>query len=155
MVKLFLDTEFNGKGGDLISIALVARKGLQRTEFYEVDASFAFGYANDWVRENVIPFLGKHSIRRDELRDGLLSFLGKFNEPLEIYADWPDDFIYFCELLSDRGALDNYTLPLECTMHLIRSGPTNPRTPHNALSDAHALCDWYFQNSTPDVAPGT
>ena len=53
-MRYFLDTEFNGFGGELISIALVPEYGDQ--EFYAVLPLPA--YLHPWVERHVIPYLG-------------------------------------------------------------------------------------------------
>ena len=50
-VRYFLDTEFNGFGGALLSLALVPEDG---SEFY---ITLAFdGELNAWVERNVLPY---------------------------------------------------------------------------------------------------
>ena len=52
-MRYYLDCEYNGFGGDLISLALVPEDGGE--EFYAVLAWT--GPPNDWVARNVIPYL--------------------------------------------------------------------------------------------------
>lgn len=151
-MKLFLDTEFNEFGGELISMALVSEAG---HEWYQVRKMTAA--PGEWVSENVIPKLDKLPLESYEFRASFHAFISRFNGA-EIIADWPADFEHFCQLLTGIGADAGFSIPLECTMRLIRGGEITPYNPHNALSDARALRDWYLaqepvaQNSTLDYA---
>lgn len=55
-MKLFLDCEFNGFGGELISMALVDEQGKY---FYEV---LPCPQPIPWVQENVMPKLNQAAI---------------------------------------------------------------------------------------------
>jgi hypothetical protein len=91
-----IDCEFNGFGGDLISMALVRQDGAA--------LSMVVG-CNDptpWVAENVMPHLFadpySRSIQREEIPAALTMFLIRDPEPV-IVADWPEDIIHFCQCL--------------------------------------------------------
>lgn len=135
---LFLDTEFNEFGGELISMALVAEDG---REWYQVRKMTSA--PGEWVSEHVIPKLDKLPLEGHEFRASFHAFISNFNGA-EIIADWPADFEHFCDLLTGIGADAGFSIPLECTMRLIRGGDIQPENPHNALSDARALRDWYL-----------
>jgi hypothetical protein len=133
MTPVYLDTEFNGFNGALISIALVSSTG---DEFYEVLECLD---PVPWVAEHVIPFLEKDPISLDELQTKLQQFLFSVGE-MTIVADWPDDISYFCKLL--------ITDPGECLNHpnisfiLDQSlSSRDSEVPHNALHDARAIAD--------------
>lgn len=138
MSRLFLDTEFNGFGGELISMALVSDWG---AEWYQVRKMTSA--PGEWVSENVIPKLDKLPLEGYEFRASFSSFISAF-DGCEVIADWPADFEHFCALLSGVGAEAGFSIPLECSMRLIRGGDFTPDNPHNALSDARALRDWYL-----------
>lgn len=82
-MTLYLDTEFNGHGGDLISLALVSDKG---GEFYGVLPEPRTW--NEWCFENVFPKLDREPEPKDEFRMRLSMFLEKHSGE-EIIADWP------------------------------------------------------------------
>jgi hypothetical protein len=139
-MRLFLDTEFNGFGGELISMALVSERG---REWYQVRKMT--GAPGEWVSEHVIPKLNKLPLEGHEFRASFQAFISQFNG-CEVIADWPADFEHFCALLSGVGAEAGYSIPIECTMRLVRGDDTiAPDNPHNALSYAVALRDWYLR----------
>ena len=139
-MKLFLDTEFNSFGGELISMALVSESG---HEWYQVRKMTSA--PEEWVSANVIPKLDKLPLESHEFRASFHDFISRF-DGAEIIADWPADFEHFCDLLTGIGADAGFSIPLECTMRLIRGGEITPDNPHNALSDARALRDWYLSD---------
>jgi hypothetical protein len=139
-MKLFLDTEFNGFGGQLISIAL-APEG-NGSPFYEVLPLPEV--VNPWVKENVVPFLEKPWRSRDLVRRYFHQYLKQFRAP-EIVCDWHADAEHFCALLAgdDYGS----SLDFECTIRILKTPPGQPpkaKVPHNALYDAIAFRDWYM-----------
>jgi len=135
-VTLYLDCEFNGHGGELISIALVSDKSPHK--FYGVmPLPFAL---TDWVQKHVVPILGQDPEPENELRFRLKLFLEQF-EGEEIIADWPDDFAHLMKLMSGPTYAASFSVP--CMMTLLNSGEVRPVLPHNALSDAEALMYWH------------
>lgn len=135
-MTLYLDTEFNGHGGELISIAIVSSKG---GEFYgerHLSASI-----HPWVAEHVVPHLHGTPDDDDVLRLRLKHFLEA--HPSEgIVADWPDDFALLMRLMSGPDYSQSWMVPL--AMLLLVSGEIKPEVPHNALSDARALMAWHL-----------
>lgn len=138
-MKLFLDCEFNGFGGELISLALVDENNHY---FYEV-----LEYSNSvtWVQEHVIPRLEKAPIPRKLFQTQLQKFLLQYDS-LEIIADWPEDFTLFTQILI-ISAGNCMTIPA-LTMQLWMDNPIETyvasKNPHNALADAQALKDSYL-----------
>jgi hypothetical protein len=135
-MRLYLDTEFNGLGGELLSMAIVSDDG---QEFYEVLPAEQF--YDGWVEVNVVPKFDKLPIDRTMFRHMLHNWLRQFDNP-EIIADWHADFIHFFDAFHGRDYTES--LDFSCTARLL-SGPSDikPDRPHNALSDAHALRRWY------------
>jgi hypothetical protein len=128
-MRLWIDCEFNGYGGELISMALVDEDGL---EWYE---SLGCAAADPWVAANVIPVLDIVSTSRPLMQESLERFLGAYAS-VHIVSDWPDDIRYFCELLITGPGTRIKTPPLTC--EVLRIDPISAR-PHNALADARAL----------------
>ncbi len=145
-MRYFLDTEFNGFGGALLSLALVPEDG---EEFYvTLDCSDPLV---DWVERNVAPYLdhvpvGLVSPRlgRREAAEALSAYLAPDPAP-ELVADWPEDLTQFCSLLVTGPALMVPIQPL--TFRLIPlpgfSTAANSAVPHNALHDARSLRDHF------------
>lgn len=139
-MDIFLDTEFDGHGGDLISLALAGSDG---NHWYGI---FETWCEDEWVAENVVPKLyampatisGDHSLLRFSLKKHL-----KAREGCTIWADWPADFEYLTHLMCGGSYAESFMIP--CTMQLIVTPPGEPRpeVPHNALSDAIALMRWH------------
>jgi len=140
MTTLFLDTEFNGFGGELLSMALVSDEGHEFYQVVETDKPF-----NAWVAEHVVPKFGRPAVRPELFRTRLHGFLRLFKDPL-IVADWHADFAHFFDAFHG----EDYTKSLDysCRTRLL-SGKSDikPANPHNALSDAIALRDWYMRRT--------
>lgn len=138
---LFLDCEFNGHGGRLLSMALVSDDG---DEFYEV----LFHYKSAlvwWVQENVCPVLNKESIEHAEFETKLHAFLKK-HVGETIVADSPADFIYLLNNMHNIVNGKYKYINLEVNMQFTPSDKYESEIPHNALSDARALMKWYKEN---------
>lgn len=142
-MNLYLDTEFDGHGGALISMALAADDG---PHWYGVWGT-EYHVREPWVRENVLPKIeamprtvrsSSDDLVRFSLKEYLLARSGA-----TIWADWPDDFAHLMRCMSGPFYSDSFMIP--CTMQLIVTpdGEPKPEHPHNALSDAIALRDWH------------
>ncbi len=139
-MNLYLDTEFDGHGGVLISLALAGDDGSQWYGIFEA-------YCDDpWVAENVGPklYAMKPTVTggQDVLRFSLKEYL-RAREGCTIWADWPADFEHLMHVMCGGHYGESFMVP--CTMQLIVTpdGEPKPETPHNALSDAIALRDWH------------
>jgi hypothetical protein len=146
-VRYFLDTEFNGFGGALISIALAPEFG--DNEYYAVVELPPEG-VHKWVQRNVIPYLGSVPIGmnacpvpREAAARELAAYLAADREPV-IVADWPEDIAQFCMLLvTGPGEIVGIgSLRFEFLASPGFSTALNSRVPHNALHDARALRDF-------------
>lgn len=135
-MNIYIDTEFNGFNGKLISMALVAETG---EEFYEVLACKA---PVPWVKENVIPILGKKHITYKKFQEKLKKFLDQFWD-ITLIADWPEDIKLFCNaLITGPGLRLNLSTPVITFKVDSRLSCCSSRMPHNALSDARALKEY-------------
>lgn len=135
-MRLFIDCEFNGYKGDLISIALVSE---DNKEFYEV---LQCDKPVSWVKENVIPKLYNIPISLSELQKRLEKFLMQFKS-IELIADWPEDIQHFCECLITGPGYRINTPPL--TIQIFRFD-SNSEDPHNALADARGIAKYFKEN---------
>jgi hypothetical protein len=143
-MRYFLDTEFDGFGGRLISLALVPDDG--GDELYLVVEGAA---ADPWVERHVMPFLNHvpealrcPPLSRAAAAEALAHWLAHDPAP-EIVADWPEDLAQFSMLLV-TGPGRMLTVP-PLTLKLLPlpgwSTAANSKVPHNALHDARAFRD--------------
>ena len=143
-MRYFLDTEYNGWGGALLSLALVPDAGeeLYLTLDWE-------GTLEEWVERNVVPFLDmvpdnlvSPRLSRADAARSLAHYLAGDQEPL-IVADWPEDIALFNSLLLTGPGTMIEVPPL--TFKFVElsgfSTAANSKVPHNALHDARALRD--------------
>lgn len=144
-MRYFLDTEYNGFGGALLSLALVPEDGSE--EFY---VTLGCDSAIDpWVERHVIPFIdmvpeplqGPRLTRRDAA-EALAVWLAHDSAP-DIIADWPEDLAQFSMLLVIGPGLMLPMPPLTLRLATLHGFSTaaNSVVPHNALHDARALRD--------------
>lgn len=152
-MKYYIDTEFNGFGGELLSLALV------REDLESIYITFdRKGMKIDpWVGKNVIPLMkkipspmpgmayfdvspleGTRLIERYFSKEYLNPDL---DDKKTIIADWPDDIAYLCKaLITEPGYM--IKVP-QMTFELIRVDAYPTKLPgaiqHNAYWDAKAL----------------
>src|SRR4051794_14817548 len=99
-MRYFLDTEYNGWGGALLSLALVPEDGEELYLTIDWD-----GAPEPWVERNVAPYLdavpanlvSPRMSRTDAARTISHYFAGE-PDPV-IVADWPEDIALFNALL--------------------------------------------------------
>jgi hypothetical protein len=144
-MRYFLDTEYNGFNGPLLSLALVPEDGSE--EFYvtlEFDAPF-----DPWVERHVVPFLDMvpeglkgPRLSRQAAAEALATWLAHDEAP-DIVADWPEDLAHLSMLLVTGPGMMLTVPPL--SLHFVPlhgfSTAANSKVPHNALHDARALRD--------------
>jgi hypothetical protein len=155
-----LDCEFNGLGGQLLSMALYTHgrsiylvSGLLRDlESPEV------ALLDPWVVQNVVPFVFEtppevQTLYFDSqavLAEHLERFFAR-TRPI-IHTDWPDDIKYFCEALitAPGSMIDVPGIGFE--MHHVDSYPTTVvgAIQHNAWWDARVLYKHLLALDTPE-----
>jgi hypothetical protein len=143
MQKLFLDTEFNGFGGRLMSMALVPEDS-KTAEFYcELEIS---DQLDPWVREHVAPHMFLVPSTYSQFQRKLMLYLNTVGS-VTVVADWPDDIRYFCEaMITGPGeciALINSKINFELDMTIQYVS----LVPHNALHDARGIRDFYKERA--------
>jgi hypothetical protein len=143
-VRYFLDTEYNGWGGALLSLALVPEDGEELYLTLDWD-----GPLDEWVERNVLPYLDSvpenlvsPRLGHADAADAIAHYLAGDREPV-IIADWPEDISKLCMLLlTGPGAMVEVP-PL--TFRFVElsgfSTAANSKVPHNALHDARSLRD--------------
>lgn len=139
----FLDCEFNGFGGELISLALSGEAGelyLARTEA-ELNAL----EGHDWIAEHVLPFLSLADARPEvmpleKFGRAIQAFLAGDKAP-EIIADWPEDLMHLMQCLIIAPGQMVRIPDLSLRLMSASAYPTDMEeaVQHNALWDARAL----------------
>ncbi|MGN6058187.1 MAG: hypothetical protein ACTHOI_06345 [Sphingomicrobium sp.] len=143
-LRYFLDTEYNGIGGALLSLALVPDNGDELYLTFQTDEPIV-----GWVQRHVVPYLDTvpeqlscPRLSRRDAAHALERYLRHDEEPL-IVADWPEDVAQFCSLLvtgpGDMIELRHLNFRLVPMSNF--STAANSKVPHNALHDARALRD--------------
>ena len=143
-MRYFLDTEYNGWGGALLSLALVPEEGeeLYLTLDWE-------GPLDPWVERNVIPYLDSvpeplvsPRLSRADAARLVAHYLAGDPAPL-IVADWPEDIALLSALLVTGPGIMAEVPQLDLRIQPLSGFSTaaNSKVPHNALHDARALRD--------------
>ena len=143
-MRYFLDTEYNGAGGALLSLALVPDDGDELYLTFKTSDPLL-----DWVERHVAPYLDSvpeqlscPRLTRGDAAKELERYLRHDEEPL-IFADWPEDIAQFCNLMitgpGDMVEVRHVIFRLNPLSNF--STAANSRVPHNALHDARALRD--------------
>jgi hypothetical protein len=155
-VLVFLDTEFtNFESPDLISIALVSEDG---REFYAELSDYSKSACNEFVRETVVPLLGRvpgSVCTNKELTKRLRNWFEKLPETPIVIFDYETDWLLLAVAM--LGSTPN-SPPANFgeRLHLDSSAITHPVfdreknraytyvwPPHHALADARALLAGY------------
>jgi len=137
-VRYFLDAEYNGFGGELISLALVPDDP-RRPPFYEAAPCPT---PTPWVAEHILPVLGVTPLSMTELADRFAAYLIDDPDPL-LVADWPEDIAHAARLLvTGPGRMKPIrSIRFELVDPVLLGVSAPAAVPHNALSDATALRD--------------
>jgi hypothetical protein len=143
-MRYFLDTEFNGFGGALLSLALVPADGEELYLTLKCDDPI-----EAWVERHVIPFmqmvpdqLSGSPLSRQDASAAVAHYLQADSSPF-IVADWPEDIAQFCMLLLTGPGTMVPVPPVSFELMPLPGFSTaaNSVVPHNALHDARALRD--------------
>jgi hypothetical protein len=135
-MRYFLDAEYNGFGGELISLALVPEDA-GVPPFYEAVVCPA---PTAWVAEHVLPVLRTTPLSAAEMADRFADYLIDDPAPL-LVADWPEDIAHAARLLvtgpGQMKPVRSIRFELVDPELLFSDGVS--AVPHNAHSDASAL----------------
>ncbi len=146
-MRYFLDSEYNGVGGALLSLALVPDDGDELYLTFRASEPLI-----DWVDQHVAPYLDSvpeqlrcPRLDRADAADALERYLRHDREPV-IVADWPEDVAQMCNLMiTGPGEMIEAR---HVTFRLVPmsnfSTAANSKVPHNALHDARALRDHFL-----------
>lgn len=142
-MRYYIDCEFDGHNGDLLSMALVSEVGDSIHIQADVDP------ADLWVRQNVLPLMDSHKAPKSakaylhEVGSVIRAFIGDDVSPT-IIADSPVDIGRFCRALSTGpdGQWASADYPeMRFEVHNVDCYPTalEGAVQHNAWWDAMAL----------------
>ena len=143
-LRYFLDTEYNGWGGALLSLALVPDHGEEL--YLTLDWQ---GPLEAWVERNVVPYLDavpesfvSPRMNRADAARTIAHYLAGDPDPL-IVADWPEDIAQFSMLLVTGAGVMVEVPPLTFKFLELSGFSTaaNSKVRHNALHDARSLRD--------------
>lgn len=132
MTRIAVDCEFNGFGGQLISMALVPEDGGQWYGVLPLPE-----HIDPWVAEHVIPVLYAESMSREAFRASLSEFLKQQHDPV-ILADWYTDLMHFFQSFQGEDHSQSMHIPLKAELLPEREWLPSA-VPHNALHDAWAI----------------
>ena len=143
-MRYFLDTEYNGWGGALLSLALVPDDGEEL--YVTLDWTDKL---EPWVERHVVPYLDtvpdalvSPRLSRADAARSIAHYFAGDSDPL-IVADWPEDIALFNALLLTGPGTMVEVPPLTFQFVALSGFSTaaNSKVPHNALHDARALRD--------------
>jgi hypothetical protein len=142
--KYYIDCEFDGHSGPLLSLAIVREDGRSIHIATSAEAK------DSWVQANVMPLMGKHAatlnwsqVAPNDVGTVIRQFLGDEQAPV-IVADSPVDIGRFCTALttSATGGWASAEYPrMTFEVHNVDCYPTTlaGAVQHNAWWDAMAL----------------
>lgn len=141
--RFFIDCEFDGHNGPLLSIAIVSEHGLSG-HFQTTEVA-----SDPWVIENVVPLMDQHDANMggimpiNKIGSALRYLIGDCQHPI-IIADSPVDIGRFCGAIStgDNGGWASADYPqMTFEVHNVDCYPTrlHGAVQHNAWWDAMAL----------------
>lgn len=143
-MKFYIDTEFNGFGGKLMSMA-IAPGNVNIPEFYR--EIIMTDQLNPWVAVNVVPHMFQEPVSYSEFQLALSKYLLDIEQywydEIVIVADWPDDIRHFCEALI-TGPGNRIMMPTNIKFELDLNIEYTSEVAHNALWDARAIRNTFF-----------
>lgn len=138
-MRYFLDTEFNGFGGELVAIAAISERD-EVAPFYE---AVECAEPKPWIKANVLPVLRTMQRPFAEVARMFSAYLAADCDPVLI-ADWPEDIGHAASLLTNGlgGRRIGCGVRFELLATSGFSSESRSEVPHNAYYDAVALRDW-------------
>lgn len=146
-MKYFCDTEFDGFGGELLSLALIREDGESLYLVYPQPKK----YRDPWVAENVAPILWDipsplpgmaHTVPDHKTGAHMIaSYLNMDPDVPYIVTDWPDDVSHLCRALMTGPGFMASVARIQFDILRVDAYPTTLKDAvrHNAWWDAQAL----------------
>jgi DNA polymerase III epsilon subunit-like protein len=155
---IFFDSEFTNLNpyiGEILSIGMVKENGEKL--YIELDCS---AECSDWVKNNILPTLGKEKVSREEAVRMIIDFVGK-DKPIMIANVNQYDTIYLYKLFNGPET-PFFWVPIDFASILFEKGyepedyinrgrifkefgiDINRYNQHNALDDAELLRETYL-----------
>jgi len=146
-VKYYLDTEFNGFGGELLSMGLIREDGRC---FYAYQGLINASKLDPFVKRHVYPYIHHtpligytQTVTNHKFTKFIQTVLQNDATPdnVTIVADWPDDIRYFTEqLITAPGMMINIS-SIDFQLRRVDAYPNALKNcvQHNAMWDAIAL----------------
>lgn len=147
-MKYYLDCEFDGYQGPLLSMGLVSETG---ESLYAV---MDIAPVDEWVIANVVPLMFAcpltkirfcHTCAKSDDLSHMLNGYFRGDISPQIVADWPDDIKYLCAaLITGPGTMINVPR-MGFTIARVDAYPTTLKgaVQHNAWWDAQALRSYF------------
>lgn len=138
-MRYFIDTEFDGYRGPLISMAIVREDGRSLHMIMEGAEQAA---SDPWVVEHVLPILRDcpepPHVVGPETAAFLLGMHFMDDLDIEVVADWPDDIKHLCDLLhyTPGSMVPGPQQKLRFTIERVNAYPTQ-------LPGAVQHCAWW------------
>ena len=145
MRTVVYDTEFidNGSTIDLISIGMVDDQGYS---YYAISTEFDESKASEWVRDNVLAKLpprgGSVWKSRDQIMQGVYSFLTRVHDDIQLWADYGAyDHVALAQLFGTMMDLPDGVPMFTHELQQLWEQAGRPEKPpqsneHDALADA-------------------
>lgn len=138
-----LDCEFNGFGGELISLALSGE--VDELYLCRPDAELEALELHPWVEEHVLPVLALRTAQPvtlplQDFGRAVQAFLANGRDPC-VVADWPEDLMHLMQCLIISPGQMVRIPDLSLKLMQVSAWPTDlgGAVQHNALWDARAL----------------
>ena len=141
MKTYYIDCEFDGHAGPLLSIALVPNKGPALYVRTDVEPK------DPWVIQNVMPYIDQHKaqasacVEEEFVGSVIRSYIGQVSE-FSIVADSPVDIWRFCKVLSTNSQGWQNTIYDRIYFEVINQEYPALGVKHNAYWDAYSLKEY-------------
>lgn len=141
-MRYYVDCEFNGTGGQLLSIGIVRQDGVS---FYAVLPLYQI--PDPWVAVHVLPWLSRAPEETALVSARLAAWLAQDSGLHTFVADWPEDLQHLMSLMIKEKLKRYPPRVFRCFLLELTNFVSSEQSsvPHNAMEDALALRDYVEQ----------